>query len=128
MLLPLGGLNLARTAELELTDLRRYAKTISVFADSERTSFSGAAVPERQELEDLCRRLEIRVALTALRGIENYFPDNAIKAELGSRYSALGPFGSPKNGWQKANNWRIARHMTKSDLQGTDLGQFLESL
>ena len=128
MLLPLGSLNLAKGAEEGLAELRRYAKSISVFADSERTSFSGAAVPERQELEDICKRLDIRVGLTALRGIENYFPDNAIKAELGPKYSTLGPFGSPKNGWVKANNWRIARHMTRSDLQGTDLGQFLEAL
>ena len=99
-----------------------------LFADSERTSFSGAAVPERADLEEICKRLDIRVGLTALRGIENYFPDNAIKAELGPKYSALGPFGSPKNGWVKAHNWRIARHMTRSDLQGTDLGQFLEAL
>ena len=128
MLLPLGSLNLGAGAEHDLADLRRYARSISIFVDSERTSFSGAAVPERADLEDLCKRLDIRVGMSALRGIENYFPDNAIKAELGPKYSALGPFGSPKNGWVKANNWRITRHMTRSDLQGTDLGQFLEAL
>lgn len=129
MLLPLGELSLAKGVELELADLRRFAKTIWMFSDSDRTSFGGAPAPERVELEGLFQKLDIKVCLTALRGLENYFPDNAIKAELGPKYAALGPFGTPKNGaWVKAHNWRIARHMTKSDLAGTDLGQFLEGL
>src|SRR5262245_7595240 len=58
MLLPLGGLSLVKGAEQDLADMRRFAKTISAFADSERTSFGGAPAPERQDFEELCKRLD----------------------------------------------------------------------
>ena len=37
-------------------------------------------------------------------------------------------FTAVNRGWGKSNNWRIARAMTKDELNATDLGQFLESI
>jgi hypothetical protein len=64
------------------------------------------------------------------RAIENYFPERAIKWAVGSRYSALSPYellGANHPAWSKRENWRIADHMRKDDLVGTDLGAFLET-
>jgi hypothetical protein len=63
--------------------------------------------------------------------LENYFTDGAVKQAFGSTFSALGPYDSLKNnpkGWSKNDNWKIARAMTFGDLNGTDVGEFLESL
>lgn len=129
LVLPLGGLANAMNMEKELLALRKMAPKAAVFLDSERMAFSSPPSKERQDFEAFCKNMDFQVCMSALRGIENYFPDGAIKAELGPKFQALGPFGALKNGgWTKATNWRIARRMSKSDLQGTDLGQFLEAL
>ena len=41
----------------------------------------------------------------------------------------LGPYnkGSGQN-WPKTSNWRVALEMSKVDIDGTDLGEFLEEL
>ncbi len=129
LLLPLGGLGTAMNMERELASLKKLAPKVAVFLDSERMAFSSPPSKERLDFETFCKHFDFQVCLSALRGIENYFPDAAIKAELGPKAQALGPFGSLKSAaWTKAQNWRIARRMSKSDLQGTDLGQFLEAL
>ena len=56
---------------------------------------------------------------------------HAIQKVKGEKYRALDAYEPLKNAvpaWGKAENWKIARHMTKSDLDGTDLGAFLEKL
>jgi hypothetical protein len=43
----------------------------------------------------------------------------------------LGPYERLKEAprrWNKVENWRIARKMTKPELEATDLGQFLKSI
>ena len=54
----------------------------------------------------------------------------AVKKELGPSKCALGPYTKidESTDWKKDINWKIARHMTKADLDGTDLGRFLDSL
>jgi len=66
------------------------------------------------------------------RSIENYFSDRAVKAEKGEKYRALEPYeklNQVSPAWGKAENWRIARQMTREELESTDdLGTFLKSL
>jgi hypothetical protein len=65
------------------------------------------------------------------RAIENYFQPRAIQNIKGDKYKALGPYDLLKDlspAWGKEENWKIARHLTKADLDSTDLGKFLESL
>jgi hypothetical protein len=55
--------------------------------------------------------------------MENYFPETAIQAVKGAGYRELGPYEklsavSPR--WGKAENWRIARAMTKAEFDSTD--------
>jgi hypothetical protein len=66
--------------------------------------------------------------LTDLRALENYFPDRAVKAVLGDKYSALQPYqklSDANPSWGKTENWRIASEMTKEELLATDVGKFL---
>jgi hypothetical protein len=53
-----------------------------------------------------------------------------VKEAFGASASTLGPYdkkGAGQN-WPKTNNWRAALHMTKADLEATDLGEFLSKL
>jgi hypothetical protein len=52
---------------------------------------------------------------------------------MGNKYKALKPYEAlnekAQYGWHKAvHNWRIAQEMTREELKGTDLGEFLERL
>ncbi|MBA3503142.1 MAG: hypothetical protein H0T65_22470 [Deltaproteobacteria bacterium] len=60
------------------------------------------------------------------RALENYFTDAAVKA-VDPTGAALGPFDKP-NKRAKDLNGSIALHMSRQDLESTDLGQFLASL
>ena len=65
------------------------------------------------------------------RATENYFTEAAIRRVKGEKYRALAPYEKVADvplGWQKSENWRIAREMTLADLEGTDLLPFLQSL
>jgi hypothetical protein len=63
--------------------------------------------------------------------LENYFSDRAIKAYKGEAHRGLGPFERLKDAtprWSKAENWLIARQMTRPEIECTDLGMFLASV
>lgn len=132
VVLTLGGNSLARGGvEMELAEIKRLCSNISVLVDSEREKQDGDAMRERTEFAEVCRRLEFKVLVTELKAIENYFSDEAVKAVLGEKYSALGPYERLKDaklGWDKSSNWRIARAMEWSAIANTDLGRFLSSL
>jgi len=129
LLIPLGGDALINgVSELELQELKRITTNISALIDSEQSNEDAALAPNRQGFVDTCTALKINCHVLKRRAMENYFPDNAVKRAFGSAYHALQPyenFESVLPRWNKSQNWRIAREMTMTDLESTDLGEFL---
>ncbi|MCK1463329.1 AAA family ATPase [Bradyrhizobium sp. 2] len=132
VILPLGGDQMVTgSREMELQELRRLSQNIVALVDSERTIDGAQPAERRLKFAEVCRRVGFDVCLTEKRAIENYFPDYAVKAALGSSFAALAPYellSEHANGWSKSDNWRIAHHVTKHDLLTTDIGQFLSRI
>ena len=86
---------------------------------------------QRRAFVKLCEKLGIDCHVLKRRATENYFSDTAVKAIKGLRYETLDPYGKlsdRQSAWGKNENWRIAREMTREELDETDLGQFLKNL
>jgi hypothetical protein len=58
------------------------------------------------------------------RATENYFTASALGAGKGKW--ALAPYEKLGSQWSKSEGWKIASRMQKDDLNGTDLGDFLD--
>ena len=131
LMLPLHGSEMIRgDVQSELSELLRIGGDVHYLIDSERSVAGASLGKQRQGFVDLCKELGINGHILECRALENYFPDAAVKRAFGPSASALGPYdkkGAGQN-WPKTNNWRAALEMSKSDLDGTDLGQFLETL
>jgi hypothetical protein len=127
--IPLGGGQLARGGvDAELLELQRISARVFALVDSERPAGGADPLREREEFAGVCARVGIKLHLTDRRATENYFPERAVEAVLGSSFRALGEFerlADVPNGWPKSANWRIAREMTDTELLSTDVGQFL---
>jgi len=132
VVLHLGGsstISAGRT--IELTELKRITTSVAVLIDSERAEPRADLDSARTQFIEDCGKLGFKTCVTDLRAFENYFPDRAIKTVFGEKYRALAPYERLKDltlAWGKADNWRIAREMTKVELLGTDIGKFLDSL
>jgi len=132
VVLHLGGEStITRGRSVELGELKRITESVSVLIDSETTE-EGAKLPEgRKQFMNDCRSLGFRVHATKRRAFENYLPDHAIKAVKGDKYRALEPYerlGEVDPAWAKAENWLIARRISKEELLKTDVGEFLDSI
>jgi hypothetical protein len=129
VILPLGGDQLAvGDREAELNELTRLSNEIFALIDSERHDPDAPPSQRRLKFLDVCQRLKIDACLTERRAIENYFPDHAVKAALGTSFESLKPYerlSDSPNGWRKADSWKIARHLSLADIADTDLGQFI---
>ena len=132
VVLNLGGDQLAcANREPELSDIRRLSDKVFALVDSERSMENEEPIGNRKKFLDVCNKLGIKAHATTRRAIENYFPLHAVKAVFGEQYQALDPYERLKSSatpWDKGENWRVARAMTKADLARTDLLQFLEAL
>ncbi len=132
LLLPLGGNQLIRDGvDIELEEVKRISENISALIDSERASAGAQLAADRVGFAEVCQRANISCHLLQMRAIENYFTDRAVKKVKGDKYRALQPYeklAAVSPSWSKSENWRIAREMTLSELEGTDLGEFLNSL
>ena len=132
IVLPLGGGALISGGrETELAEILRISDDVSAIIDSERSMANGPLDPSRQAFVETCAKLGIPCHVLERRATENYLSDAAVKAIKGDKYGALGhhdSLGDVSLAWAKAENWRIARVMTKQDLDSTDLGKFLENL
>jgi|SRR5215472_8811698 len=128
----LGGNSLINgNSGLELEELRRISTNISVLIDSERQAAGAALSADRAAFQALCGTLQIPCHVLDRRAIENYFSERAIQTLRGPSAQALGEFdrlGSSPGHWPKSDNWRIARNLDKSEIDSTDLGQFLTHL
>lgn len=132
LVIPLGGASLinGKTAA-ELAELKRLNAPIAVLIDSEKVSADAALSADRVEFVETCKKLEFSVHVLALRAFENYLSDSAIKATKGPKYSSLTPYQDVKTAnpaWAKSENWLIAGQMGLTDVENTDLGEFLKSL
>lgn len=132
VILPLGGDQLvAGGREHELEELKRLSSNVFALVDSERSDASLPPAQRRIAFQKICERVGFDVCVTEKRALENYFPDSAVKAAFGASFNALTPYerlADNANGWAKADNWRIAHYVTKSDLLPSDVGQFLDRI
>lgn len=133
VVLPLGGSSLinGRTAS-QLSEVLRLSDRVSAVIDSEKASMDAPTSKERIAFSTTCGTLGIRCLVTERRATENYLCQRAIGEALGSSsYVQLEPFAAPTGEnqfWGKSENWRIARAMSRDELEGTDLGGFLAEL
>jgi ABC-type cobalamin/Fe3+-siderophores transport system ATPase subunit len=132
VLLPLGGSQLIKeSSEAELEEIKRICENVSALIDSELTAPEAAIEPSRAAFVEKCKKANIDCHVLERRAIENYLSDRAIKQVKGNKHRALEPYEALKDaphGWAKAENWRIAQEMTREELEGTDLGEFLKRL
>ena len=117
---------------VELNDLLRVGGDVQYLIDSERATPDAPLSRNHQGFVELCEGLGISGLVLKRRALENYFTDKAVKRVFGDSAHALEPYEikerSTNKGWAKTDNWRVAAEMSKSDLDGTDLGDFLEAL
>ena len=132
VLLPLGGKSLIRgSSEAELQEIKRLTGNVFALIDSERSAPEAPIEPKRKQFIEMCERIGIMCHTLERRAIENYLTEKAIKIVKGDKYQALNNYqilADISPAWSKTENWRIAREMTRKDLDSTDLGKFLESL
>jgi len=132
VVLHLGGDSMIRPGRaVEMGELKRLSGNVCVLIDSERTGPTADISPGRREFLKDCGELGFKVCATLLRAFENYLPEHAIKGILGPSYRSLGPYERLNDmtpAWAKAENWRMAREISKEELLATDIGQFIASI
>lgn len=132
VLLPLGGGSLINgSSDGELAEIKRISDNIFALIDSERSESGTQIDADRVTFVKICNKLAIQCHVLERRATENYFPDEAVKKIKGEKYRALKPYEKLNNispSWSKTENWKIAREITRDDLDKTDLGEFLRSL
>jgi len=132
VLLSLGGTQLINAvSQNALDNVRRITDKVAALIDSEKAGPNEAVAPEREQFVKNCATVGINCHVLALRALENYLPERAIQIVKGAKYRALTPYERLKDAnptWAKSENWRIAREVTRDELDVTDLGQFLRSL
>ncbi len=133
VILPLGGSSLIKdNCEQELAEVNRIADEVYCVIDSEKKSADDTIAERISKFEKTCVALKIKCLVLERRATENYLTEKAIRiVKKSTKYSALGHFEKLSEAdfsWAKSENWRIAQHMTKQNLDGTDLGRFLEKM
>ncbi|HXA63963.1 MAG TPA: AAA family ATPase [Bryobacteraceae bacterium] len=130
--LPLGGHTMINaSAETELAEITRLADEIFAVIDSERTAANASLELGREQFKVTCEKLGIRCHILERRAIENYFSPSSVLKVRGEKWPTLQPYQAVYDawpGWSKSENWRIAREMTREDLDATDLGKFLGAI
>ena len=99
--------------------------------DSERGGAGASLDVQRTAFVSTCRDVGIECHVLERRAFENYLTDRAVKAVKGESYRALEAYeqrASVSPVWGKAENWLIAREMTKEEIADTDVGRFLDAL
>jgi energy-coupling factor transporter ATP-binding protein EcfA2 len=132
VLLSLGGSDMIkRDCEDMLMEVKRISETVFALIDSER-DVTGQSLPaSRQGFVDACEAAHIVCHVLERRATENYFTGRAIQEFKGQEYRELGHYerlGDAPKPWSKSENWRIARAMSREEIDATDLGGFLRGL
>lgn len=131
VIIPLGGSQFINgNHSAELSEIKRISNNVSVLIDSERKNSNDPLSNERANFIEICKGLDFNIHVTERRATENYFTELAIQAAIHKDAKALEPYqllkDAGKYAWSKSENWRIASHMKRVDLDSTDLGGFLE--
>lgn len=132
LVLPLGGSSLIGAhVDPVLAEIKRIAPRVSALVDSERKSAGEELDRSHQEFLAACEKNGVHLLVMERRALENYFSQSAITSALGAGYTQLAPFerlADSARPWRKLDNWRIARAMTREQLEHTDVGDFLAAL
>jgi energy-coupling factor transporter ATP-binding protein EcfA2 len=132
VILHLGGSSMiVPNRQVELGELLRVTNKVAVLIDSEKPDQHAPLAAERTTFLADCKALGFNAHATERRAFENYLTNNAVQQVKGPKYRALTPYESLKSmspAWDKNENWRIARVMTKDELLATDVGQFLNEV
>lgn len=132
VLLPLGGSGMINgQREPELLEIKRICGKISAVVDSERSNAGDPPAKNVEAFDQVCKKVGVECHVLERRAIENYLTQEAITTIKGNGYRALGHYQKLSDVdpcWSKPENWRIAREMSLSDIDTTDLGGFLKAL
>jgi predicted ATPase len=132
MLWPMHGRELINPdAGLQLHEMKRISDRVFALIDSERSATNEPLQPRIQGFVEACRDARVECKVLDFRALENYLSERAIKHVMGDKRRALLPYeklGNVSPSWPKTDDWRIAREMTRAELDGTDLGEFLGRL
>jgi ABC-type cobalamin/Fe3+-siderophores transport system ATPase subunit len=132
VVLPLGGDSMANgVVGPELSEILRLTSNVAAIVDSERKSATDQPIQARRDFAAVCASLKINCCITERRAIENYLSESAIAQAFGGRCKPLGPYAAPGESgvfWGKGESWRAAKLMTRTELDATDIGQFLAAL
>ncbi|MEZ4210320.1 MAG: AAA family ATPase [Patescibacteria group bacterium] len=130
LILPLGGGNLIRGGvELEMSHFARIAASSKLaWIDSDRTVPDEDLDQHIVDFVDLCAipPISIDVSVSDRRELENYFPHEYILNVIPG-YQDIGSFGEATRDLKRLG-WQVAKRINPSDLEGTDLGVFLNGL
>ena len=132
LLPPLDGSQLINEkAAPHLLEVKRISDRVMAIIDSEKDSSGAPLSEDRAGFLKACQETGIKCHVLERRAIENYLTDKAVKRIKSEKYRALGQFEKLDDvalSWSKSENWRIAREMSLTDLEGTDLGKFISEL
>lgn len=133
IVLPLGGDSMVNgNIAHELSEVRRLCNHVFALVDSERDSIGGPPIQARLKFADICAGIQIKCCITERRAIENYISQEAIdKAWSHGQYRALGHYDTPaKDGsfWGKGESWKAAKHLTREEIEATDIGKFFAAI
>jgi energy-coupling factor transporter ATP-binding protein EcfA2 len=129
VLLHLGGSGIIKANSTEaLAEIKRLSSDVAAIVDSEKNSVEEELAPERTAFKEDCESLGFKCHILERRALENYFPQRVVKHVLGEKYDELQPFeklSASKMPWAKNDHWKLAREMTREELEESDLGVFL---
>lgn len=126
LIVPMSDL-INRYSHDELQEVTRICPHTFAVIDSERPNSGDPIEAGRNLFAQNCQGLGIDCLTLERRAIENYISDRAIKEVQGPTYRALAPYEGRQGIllWPKTENWKIARAMSRQELDATDLGGFL---
>ena len=126
LVVPMSDL-INRYSRDELQEVTRISPHTFAVIDSERQNAGDQIEVGRQTFLQNCGDLQIECLVLEYRAIENYLSEHAIKIVQGATCRALTPFEGRQAAklWPKTENWKIARAMERTEIEATDLGQFL---
>lgn len=131
VVIPMGGDGLSTgNAQAELAEIKRLCPSVYAIVDSEKSAQDQQPEKRRRDFKEICDELDIQCCVTERRATENYFTQRAINQVFPDKYEELPPYSSPNKPhfWGKTDNWRVAKAMTREELDGTDIGTFLSAM
>jgi len=137
IILDLGGSNMINLdSKEEIQEIMRLnAKSYSLIFDSEREAEDQELKQSFAQFKAMCEEIGFNVFATDWHSTDNYITQDAINLILGEHYPVLGHYESLESEersnsntkWPKNQNWKMFRAMTKNDLSGTGLDDFIKN-